>query len=155
MPVVSRRLTRALTLTGLVASAACYAYVPARSDASLTDREVHLTLSDSGAVVLAAQVGPQIASLDGRFIRDSDDVYLLSVTQTDRRDGSQMEWRGERLAVPRVLITGVATKQFSRGRTFLFGALTTGALIGIAEAFAGGGGATVPGGTPGGPQGGK
>jgi hypothetical protein len=148
-------MKRLLPIAVLVGAVGCYAYIPAIAGRSLTDREVQLALTDSGAVVMAALVGPSIATVDGRFIRDSDDVYLLGVTGTARRDGAEMEWRGERIAFPRVLVSSVATKQFSRGRTLLFGALTTGALIAIGEAFAGGGGATVPGGTPSGPPTGR
>jgi hypothetical protein len=104
---------------------------------------------------LAPFVGPSIATVDGRLVRDSADSYLLNVTQTARRDGTETEWRGERLVVPRSLVYAVSTRQFSGGRTLLFSAITTGALIAIAEAFIGGGGATVPGGTPTGAPGGK
>jgi hypothetical protein len=91
----------------------------------------------------------------GRFAGDSADTYLLNVTRTERRDGNGMEWRGERVVVPRALVSTVAVRKFSPGRTLLFGGLSTGALIAIAEAFGGGGGATVPGGTPTGPPAGK
>lgn len=144
-----------ISLVVLLPALGCYAYVPAVPGGSLTDREVQLSLTDSGAVVMAPLVGPSIATVDGRLIRDSSETYLLNVTGTARRDGVEMEWRGERIAVPRVLVTSVATKQFSRGRTLLFGALTTGALVAIADAFVGGGGATVPGRTPTGPPTGR
>jgi len=148
-------MTRLVPFVCLLAGLGCYAYIPASPGRSLTNKEIQLSLTDSGTVVLAPFVGPSIATVDGRLVRDSADTYLLNVTQTARRDGTETEWRGERLVVPRSLVYAVSTRQFSRGRTLLFSALTTGALIAIAEAFAGGGGATVPGGTPTGPPGGK
>jgi hypothetical protein len=140
-------LLRSLQLGALFLCAGCYTYVPSPGRL-LPDREVQLALTDSGTVVLAPLVGPSIGTVDGRFIRDSADTYLLAVTRTARRDGTDMDWRGERLVVPRVLVSTAATRRFSPGRTIMFGALATGALVGIAEAFVGGGGASVPGGSP-------
>ena len=148
-------MTRLAPFVCLLGGIGCYAYIPATPGRPLTNQEIQLSLTDSGAVILAPFVGPSIATVDGRLVRDSADTYLLNVTQTARRDGTETEWRGERLVVPRSLVNTVSTRQVSRGRTLLFSAITTGALLAIAEAFVGSGGATVPGGTPTGPPGGK
>ena len=58
-----------ISLVVLLPALGCYAYVPAVPGRSLTDREVQLSLTDSGAVVMAPLVGPSIATVDGRFIR--------------------------------------------------------------------------------------
>jgi hypothetical protein len=116
---------------------------------------VHLALTDSGTVVLAPFVGPSVESVEGDVIADTGGVYTLSVTKTTRRDGTETDWRGERVPVASILVANVGVRRFSTGRTVLLTALTTGALVAITEAFLGGGGATVPGGTPSGPPGGK
>jgi hypothetical protein len=139
----------------LFASVACYAYVPAPSTGMQAGSEVQLTLTDSGTVVLASAIGPSVGTVDGRLVSDSEGSYLLNVTHTQRRDGTETDWRGERVLVPHVLTSTIATRQFSTGRTALFSTLATGALVAIAEAFGGNGGASAPGRTPGGTQGGK
>jgi hypothetical protein len=149
-----RRFMR-LALASLMACAGCYAYMPTSGSVPATGADLQLTLTDSGTVVLSRSVGPSVGLLTGRFVGDSADTYLLNVTRTERRDGNGMEWRGERVGVPHALVSTVAVRKFSPGRTLLFGGLGTGALVAIAEAFAGGGGATVPGGTPTGPPTGK
>jgi len=153
---VLNRPSRYVTLGALVVSSSCYAYLPTMPNVRpLPGSEVQLGLTDSATVVLASSVGPSVGTITGRLAADSGDMYVLSVTKTERRDGIESDWRGERLAISRALVTSVATRRFSPGRTILFSALTSGALVAIAEAFAGGGGATTPGGTPTGPPAGK
>lgn len=148
-------MKRALATLVVVGSVGCYAYVPPPNGGPATGNPIQLALTDSGAVVLTPLIGPSIATLEGQLVADSAATYVLSVSKTSRRDGSEMDWRGERVAVPHVLVSSVGTRRFSRGRTLLLSALTTGVLLGISQAFVGGGGATVPGGTPGGPGSGK
>jgi hypothetical protein len=142
---------RRLLLVPLIACAGCYAYLPTTANRPPLGSDVQLALTDSGTVVLTSFVGPSVGSVSGLFVADSADTYLLNVTRTARRDGTETDWKGERIVVSRALVSGVSTRQFSAGRTILFSALTTGALVAIVEAFAGGGGASSPGGTPGGP----
>lgn len=135
--------------------AGCYAYVPTSSPRPVTGSDVQLALTDSGTLAMTPFVGPSVGLVTGRVVGDSSGSYVLSITRTARRDGIETDWRGERIAVSRALISDVATRRFSPGRTVLFSALTGGALVAIVEAFAGGGGATSPGGTPTGPPSGK
>jgi hypothetical protein len=144
-----------LSLTAVAFCAGCYAYLPARSERITTGAEVQLALTDSGTVVLTRYVGPSVGLVTGRLVGDSADAYLLSMLRTTRRDGVEADWRGERVAVSRALVTEVSMRRFSPGRTILFSALTGGALVAVVEAFAGGGGASALGGTPTGPPTGK
>jgi hypothetical protein len=148
-------VTRCLLPVALIASVGCYAYLPPPSGRSIVGDDIQLMLTDSGTVVLAPLVGPSIGTIEGRLAVDTAGTYVVSLTKVARRDGADIDWRGERVAIAHTLVATVGARQFSRGRTFLFGALATGALVGIAEAFVGGGGATVPGGTPTGLPGGK
>lgn len=150
-------MLRSLLATGLLASAGCYAYLPASpSDRSaLSGGPIQLTLSDSGAVVLTPLIGPAITTLEGQLVVDSGATYVLSMSKSARRDGTETDWRGERLAVPHALVSSLATRRFSTTRTLAFTALATTVLVGVTEAFVGGGGASTPGPTPGGPGTGK
>ncbi|MFL5612057.1 MAG: hypothetical protein ACJ796_00145 [Gemmatimonadaceae bacterium] len=148
-----RRFSFVLVATPIFAG--CYAYVPTSNTRPVTGAEVQLALTDSGTLAMIPFVGPSVGQVSGRFIGDSVGSYLLSVTRTARRDGAETDWRGERIAVSRALVSEVSIRRFSPGRTILFSALTGGALVAIVEAFAGGGGATTPGATPTGPPSGK
>jgi hypothetical protein len=148
-------MMRCLSLIALFLCSGCYAYLPTTANRPVPGSDVQFALTDSGTVVLTAFVGPSVGSIGGRFIADSADTYLLNVTKTARRDGIETDWKGERIVVSRALISSVSTRSFSPGRTILFSAITTSALVAIVQAFAGGGGATTAGGTPIGPPSGR
>jgi len=126
-----------------VGASACYGYYPpARGD--LTGREVQVSLTDSGAVVLAPRIGNGIEAVQGRVLMDTASHFLLSVVGTQRRDGIENTWKGEPVDIPRLLIAGVAERRFSVARTALFMTITTIAMVGIKQAFGGWGGSNAP-----------
>jgi hypothetical protein len=144
----THRTLSSLALASVLASVACYAYLPTPMSGAQPGSEVQLSITDSGTVVLASAIGPSVGIVDGRLLSDSGGSYLLNVTRTQRRDGTETDWRGERVVVPHELTSGIAMRRFSTGRTALFSTLATGALVAIAEAFGGNGGASAPGRTP-------
>ena len=73
----------------------CYGYYPAVAPTPV-GRDVQVTLSDSGSFALARQIGPSTEAIDGRLASDSGGSIVLSVTGVRRRDGSEIDWRGER-----------------------------------------------------------
>jgi len=137
----------------LVAAAAlsgtgCYGYYqPVNSN--LTGHQIQLSLTDSGAVILAPQVGFGIESVDGKLVTDSAARYIVSVSGIRRRDGMEADWRGEPVYIPHALVSSVMERRFSRARTTLFAVATTIALATVKRAFGGAGGATAPGGSTG------
>ena len=148
-------MTRALLpllALGLLGTA-CYEYLPTRDAGSLTGRRVQLALTDSGAVVMARQVGPSVDAIDGTLAGDSAGIYLVSVLATRARSGVETDWRGERVQVAHSLVASLAERRFSRSRSTFAGALMTGGVAMITAALRGGGGATGGGvptpGTPG------
>lgn len=130
----------------------CYTYQPIVVGTLPPTREpVRLTLTDSGAVSLASQLGPATEAVAGRLSADSAGAYVLSVLSTRRRGGPEIDWRGEHVAVPRGLIARAEQRRFSRKRTLLasIGVVVAAALA--REAFWGPGGAfggAPPGGGP-------
>jgi hypothetical protein len=131
--------------------AGCYTYQPVVGATPSTHERLRLTLTDSGAVSLAAQLGPATEEVSGRLSADSGETYLVSVFATRRRGGSEIDWRGEQVAVPRALIARAEQRRFSRARTML-ASVGVVVLAAVArEAFWGPGGAfggAPPGGTP-------
>ena len=136
----------ALTVCTGLGATGCYGYYqPATPD--LAGHEVQLSITDSGSVVLAPQVGWGIQALDGKVISDSDMRYQLAVTGIRRRDGQEIGWSGEYVNIPHAVVSTVMERRFSRSRTTLFAAATTIAMVAAKRAFGGAGGANAPGGS--------
>jgi hypothetical protein len=126
----------------------CYVYRPLGTAGPLGRDRVRLALTDSGAVVLASQLGPATEEVSGRLLQDSADAYVVSVLETRRRGGAEMDWKGERVAVPRVLIARAEERRFSHRRTLLASLAVVVVAVGAREAFWGPGG-VFAGGPPG------
>jgi hypothetical protein len=131
----------------------CYEYLQVPVTPNLAGHEVQLSITDSGSLVLAPQVGYGIEAVDGKLISDSDMRYQVAVTSIRRRDGQESDWNGESVNIPHSLVSTIMERRFSRGRSALFAAATTMAMVVARRAFGGTGGATVPGGSPGGATG--
>ena len=131
----------------------CYEYLQVPVTPNLAGHEVQLSITDSGSLVLAPQVGYGIEAVDGKLISDSDMRYQVAVTSIRRRDGQESDWNGESVNIPHSLVSTIMERRFSRSRSALFAAATTMAMVVARRAFGGTGGATVPGGSPGGATG--
>lgn len=124
-------------------SGACHVYreIPGgRLPASGTLLALHLT--DSGAVVLAREVGPSAEVLEGSLVHADTAGVTLSVRRVLMRDGLSNDWAGERVTVARDLIASVSEKRLSRVRSLIFaGGILAGAALGATgvTGIAGGG----------------
>src|ERR1700674_1631011 len=124
----------------------CYEYLEVPATPNLAGHEVQLSITDSGSLVLAPQVGYGIEAVDGKLISDSDMRYQVAVTGIRRRDGMEADWKGEAVSIPHDVVSTVMERRFSRARTTLLAGATTIAMIAVKRAFGGAGGATTPGG---------
>ena len=151
IPII--RPVRPLLVLCTLFGVACYEYVPASVPASLVGQRVQLSLTDSGTVAMAGQVGPSIEAIEGALVGDSAGTYLVSVATTRARNGVESDWTGERVRVAHALVAGLSERRFSRSRSTFAGALMTAGVTAITVALRGGGGATGGGvptpGTPG------
>ena len=150
---VPRRNVLLAAVAGLIGSGCFGYYQPSTAD--LEGRRVQLSLNDAGSALLAPQLGPSVADVEGILAEDSAGVLALSVLGITRRDGQENSWRGERVPIPRAVVTSVTERRFSRARTVLF---VAGSAIGIyatKRAFGGAGGSNAPGPSPSPPPGGK
>jgi hypothetical protein len=126
----------------------CYGYYQPMTS-NLTGHQIQLSITDSGAVVLAPQVGYGIDAVDGKLVADTAARYVVAVTGIRRRDGLASDWRGEPVYIPHTLVSTIMERRFSRARTTLFAAATTIAMVAVKRAFGGAGGANAPGGSTG------
>jgi hypothetical protein len=132
---------------------ACYEYLPARTPASLLGQRVQLTLTDSGSVVMASRVGPSVDAIEGDLVADSAGSYVVGVTVTRARNGTESDWRGERVAVAHPLVASFAERRFSRSRSTFAGALMTAGIVAITVSLRGNGESSGGAPTPGRPSG--
>jgi hypothetical protein len=126
-------------------------YRPVTGTTRVGSTRVRLTLTDSGAVSLASQLGPATEEVSGRVLTDSAGAYVVSVLTTRRRDGVESDWKGELVTVPRILVARAEERRFSRKRTLLASLAVVAAAVGAREAFWGPGGVfggAPPGGGP-------
>lgn len=113
--------------------AGCYEYLPAHNATTLVGKPVELALTDSGAVVLANLLGPQIEAVDATLQSESPSAYVVSVTSTRTRSGTETPWRGETVAIPRPLVSALLERRFSPTRSALAGGI---AAVGVAAVTA-------------------
>jgi hypothetical protein len=110
---------------------------------------VQISLTDSGAVVLASKLGPSVDALEGTLLADTAGVYRVAVTQTRTRSGVETDWRGEDVPVAHGLVSSFGERRFSPSRSAFAGALATAGLVGVTVglrgAGKGGGAPPVPG----------
>ena len=129
---------RALLLLAVVAlpSSACHTYreMPGRHLPSSGTR-VALHLTDSGAVVLAREIGPSAEWMEGDIVHADSALVTLSVRRVRMRGGLSTDWAGERVTVARSLIAAVSEKRLSRIRSLAFaGGMLAGAALAAAGA---------------------
>jgi hypothetical protein len=117
----------------------CYEYLPARNSASLQGQRVQFSLTDSGAVVLAPKVGPSVEAIEGELLADTAGTYVVAVALTRGRGGTEIDWRGERVAVAHGLVSSVAQRRFSPTRSAFAGALMTAGIVAVTVGLRGGG----------------
>ena len=113
--------------------AGCYVYRPVGTAVPPAGHQLRLTLTDAGTATLAPQLGPSVVAVNGKLIEDSTDAYVLSVVETQKRNGIEMSWLGEQVSISTSVVSTVQRREFSRSRTAL---VTAGTIVGILAARA-------------------
>lgn len=132
--------------------AGCYQYEPVQTTSSPVGQPVRLTLTEAGSVNLAAELGPSVEAVGGRLLGDSGSAYVVALSESRKRNGMEIDWRGEQVSISKSLVADIRKRQFSPTRTGLLSAGVVTALVVLERAFWGPGG--VFGGGPPGPGGG-
>ena len=136
-----RRLIIALALALLTVG--CYRLTPIEGAVPDAGSDVRVGLTDAGSVLLAPQVGPRIAAIDGKALQSNDSAIVLAVAAVVAQNGRSMAWSQERLSVPRGAVSSLRTRALDRKKTWIvaglsvLGALTLGDLFGLGTGFGG------------------
>jgi hypothetical protein len=138
--------TRAVLLTALATSTACYQYLPNQSSDLRVGEEVRLHLTGTGSVALQPLVGANVEAIDGRVVSRADSAYGVSVGGTTKREGGTAVWTGEQLQIPAGAIARVDRRVLSTRKTLLLSvaAVAGAALIAAIIASVSGGGSSGP-----------
>src|ERR687886_421159 len=86
----------ALVLSG------CYVTVPVTQSRLQPGVRVRVQLTEQGADDLARYLGPNVSTVDGRLLQNSDGMLALSVTGVATRSGDEQFWKGEQVSIPRI-----------------------------------------------------
>lgn len=133
--------------------AGCYVYKPVGTGSPPSGRQVRLTLTDAGTANLAAELGPSVEAVGGRLTSDSGAAYLLALSETRKRNGVEIDWRGEEVSMSKSFVATLEQREFSRTRTAVLSAGVVSAIVVAVRAFLGpvnnfGGAPPKPGPTP-------
>jgi hypothetical protein len=132
--------------------AACYVYQPGGVATLPTGRPVRLTLTDAGTASLASELGPSVEAVGGKLIDNTADAYVVALSDSRKRNGTEIDWRGEQVSISKSLVASIQQRQFSRGRTALVAGGVVAALL-VARQTLWGPGGVFGSGSPGSGQG--
>jgi hypothetical protein len=93
---------------------------------------------------LAPQLGSETTSVLGRVDSADSSALTLIVSETGKASGGTVRWVGERVVIPRTMISRGERRALDRQRTLLAGGATglatAGAFLALRAATGGGGG---------------
>jgi hypothetical protein len=142
---------RTLCLIGaLCLTAGCYNYNPLTTPSPEPGTYVAVTLTDLGSENLARSLGPDAFILRGRYLGDSEEGMLLSVSSVETKRGIGQPWEGETVTVPTDAVASLDVRKLAKGRSILLVSLGAGGLVATTLAFSllGSGTPLNPGGGP-------
>jgi hypothetical protein len=111
-----------------LAAGGCFTYRAAEPGALQPGETIRVGLTPSGAQEITRQVGPRVASLDGRLIAARDSALAVSVTQLTRTRASEEFWPGDSVIVPVRGVESLLVRKLDRQRSAL---AVGGALVGM------------------------
>src|SRR5688500_17121566 len=110
---------RAFVAVLLVASSACYKYVPVEVSGPPPGSRAHVVLSDEGTVEMARWVGPGTRVIEGDVMSADGAGLTVAVRRVVKRDGIEEYWKGESVTIPRGAVSTYTERRLSRSRTAL------------------------------------
>lgn len=76
-------------------------------------------------------IGSSAQVIEGKTISSPDSAYGLRVSKISYLNGQSNNWTGEQLIVPRIFVSNVREKKFSKSRTWLTGSAIAAAVVGF------------------------
>ncbi len=133
-----------LLITAAYLTAACYNYQPLTTATPEPGTYVAAMLTDSGSQDLARYLGPNVSVVRGRYLGESD-RGLVSVSSVEMKQGNELTWAGEAVALPANEIADLQVRRLAKGRSALLVGVGVTGLVATTAAFALIGSGTLPG----------
>jgi len=129
-PVRLIRASGALTFLAIQVSG-CFQHVPVSSSVIPSGTEVSVRLTERGRVALSESVGPGVRRIIGSVLESGDTSLVLAVQKVEHSDlDAPVPWAGERVEIPRELVSEVRERQLARGRSVVVAGLVgAGAVV--------------------------
>lgn len=134
----------AIPITALLLTAGCYSYNPLTTPSPEPGTYLAVTLTDMGSDRMARSLGPNAFILRGRYLGDSDQGMLLSVSSVETKRGIAQSWQGETVTVPAEAVASLDVRRLAKGRSIMLAGLSAGGLVATTVAFSLLGGGTAP-----------
>jgi hypothetical protein len=148
---------RAAVFSAVVLSASaasgCYVYEPSTATLLSPGKSIALDLNDLGRLNLANLIGPEVKRIAGVLVSQTNNDYVIHVSQLVYFNGRTSEWSGEAVNVRGDYVSGVFEEKLSASRTALAvagGVAGVGALVAARNLVANGTDNTDTKGNPGG-----
>jgi hypothetical protein len=107
----------------------CYNYKRSVTTAIDPGTEVSLTITDQGRVSLGERFGRGVLRVNGRLVNPADTAWVVQVSSVETITGGKSHWSGEEVRLPRAYVGDVATREFSRQKTWLAVGVAVGAVV--------------------------
>lgn len=131
---------RVALLAGALLVTGCYTLQPIGGAAPAAGRRMAFDVNDAGRLALGGTMGPSIARVEGRLLRQESDAYVVAVTSVDFIAGNTQQWSGETVRLQPGYVGTVYERRLSKGRTVAAAALGAGAIAFIVTRSVTGGG---------------
>jgi hypothetical protein len=103
--------------------AGCYVLRPATGAGPEPGTLMAIEVNDLGRLALGGQMGPEIASVEGRLVSKSNDEYLVSVKSVKLIRGGTQIWNDEQVAIKREHVSQTYERHFSKSQTIALSAV--------------------------------
>ena len=138
-PRILTAATASIGVACLIVTTACYTYeVKAPTDV-VAGQHIEVVVNNIGRVAVTADLGEDVAKIDGDFVSLTDSVLKLRVSEMTFLNESTSAYPGSVISIPRIGVVSVSTKQFSRSKTTVVAVGLTALVVALIAAIGIGG----------------
>ena len=116
-------------------SVGCYTHRPLSTPVPTPETRVVAQVTDTGAVVLASDIGPGALEVEGVVAEADAETWKLQLTRVTQRDGTSSMWSRELVAFPRYALTNAREKRLDKNRSWIVAGVLTAAVITVTLLF--------------------
>jgi hypothetical protein len=119
----------------MICVTACYSQRPLTTPVPLLGTQIVAQLTDTGAVLMANQLGPGVTEVEGVVSETDGNNWKLLMTRVEQRGVGSTFWNREPVTFPRLALTRVTQRQFEKKRSWIIAGLIATTAIVAAHSF--------------------